>query len=159
MARQTTAETELKIAIEDPSQPEIVSLLRDGEAHSAKLYPPESNHHLPLNALRAPNVRFLVVRDANGRAVGTGALALNGAWAELKRMWVIPEARGLGVSRIILAALEAHAHSEGVHTLRLETGVENHAALALYTKAGFKRRDPFGDYRADPLSVFMQKEL
>ena len=159
MARQTTAETELKIAVEDPSQPEIVSLLRDGEAYSAKLYPAESNHHLPLNALRAPNVRFLVVRDANGRAVGTGALALNGAWAELKRMWVIPEARGLGVSRIILQALEAHAHSEGVHTLRLETGVENHAALGLYTKAGFKRRDPFGDYRADPLSVFMQKEL
>ena len=159
MARQTTAETELKIAVEDPSQPEIVSLLRDGEAYSAKLYPAESNHHLPLNALRAPNVRFLVVRDANGRAVGTGALALNGAWAELKRMWVIPESRGLGISRIILAALEAHAHSEGVHTLRLETGVENHAALGLYTKAGFKRRDPFGDYRADPLSVFMQKEL
>lgn len=159
MARQTTAETELKIAVEDPSQPEIVALLRDGEAHSAKLYPPESNHHLPLSALRAPNVRFLVVRNANGRAIGTGALALNGAWAELKRMWVIPEARGLGVSRIILEALQAHAHNEGVRILRLETGVDNHAALALYTKAGFKRRDPFGDYRADPLSVFMQKEL
>jgi putative acetyltransferase len=159
MARQTTAETELKIAVEDPSQPEIVALLRDGEAHSAKLYPPESNHHLPLSALRAPNVRFLVVRNVNGRAIGTGALALNGAWAELKRMWVIPEARGLGVSRIILEALEAHAHNEGVRILRLETGVDNHAALALYTKAGFKRRDPFGDYRADPLSVFMQKEL
>jgi len=155
MAKETTAETELKIAIEDPAQPEIVALLCDGEAYSAKLYPAESNHHMPLNALRAPNVRFLVVRNASGRAVGTGALALNGAWAELKRMWVIPEARGLGVSKIILEALQARAHSEGVRTLRLETGVDNHAALALYTKAGFKRRDPFGDYRADPLSVFM----
>jgi putative acetyltransferase len=154
-----TAETELKIAIEDPSQPEIIMLLRDGEEYSAKLYPAESNHHMPLSALPASNVRFLVVRDANGRAVGTGALALNGAWAELKRMWVIPEARRLGVSKIILAALEARARSEGVHTLRLETGAENHAALGLYTRAGFKRRDPFGDYRADPLSVFMQKDL
>lgn len=154
-----TAEAELKIAIEDPSQPEIIVLLRDGEEHSAKLYPAESNHHMPLGALRASNVRFLVVRDANGRAIGTGALALNGAWAELKRMWVIPEARRLGVSKIILAALEARARSEGVRTLRLETGVENHAALGLYTRAGFKRRDPFGDYRADPLSVFMQKDL
>ena len=159
MARQTTAETELKIAVEDPSQPEIVSLLRDGEAYSAKLYPAESNHHLPLSALRASNVRFLVVRDANDRAVGTGALALNGVWAELKRMWVIPEARRLGVSKIILATLEARARSEGIRTLRLETGVENHAALGLYTRAGFRRRDPFGDYRADPLSVFMQKDL
>jgi putative acetyltransferase len=154
-----TAETELKIAIEDPSQPEIVMLLRDGEEHSAKLYPAESNHHMPLSALRASNVRFLVARDGNGRAVGTGAIALNGAWAELKRMWVIPEARRLGVSRIILAALEARARSEGVCALRLETGVENHAALGLYTRAGFRRRDPFGDYHADPLSVFMQKDL
>jgi putative acetyltransferase len=153
------AEIELKIAVEDPSQPEIILLLRDGEAHSAKLYPAESNHHLPLSALRASNVRFLVVRDANDRAVGTGALALNGVWAELKRMWVIPEARRLGVSKIILAALEARARSEGIRTLRLETGVKNHAALGLYTRAGFKRRDPFGDYRADPLSVFMQKDL
>jgi putative acetyltransferase len=154
-----TAETELKIAVEDPSEPEIIALLRDGEAHSAKLYPAESNHHMSLSARRASNVRFLVVRDASGRAVGTGALALHGAWAELKRMWVIPEARRLGVSRIILAALEARARSEGVGILRLETGVQNHAALGLYARAGFQRRDPFGDYRADPLSVFMQKEL
>ena len=112
-----------------------------------------------LSALQASNVRFLVVRDANGRAVGTGALALDGDSGELKRMWVIPAARGQGISKIILAVLEACARGEGVRTLRLETGVENHAALGLYTKAGFKRRDPFGDYRADPLSVFMQKEL
>jgi putative acetyltransferase len=161
MSRSTplAAEIELKIPVEDPSQPEIILLLRDGEAHSATLYPAESNHHLPLSALRASNVRFLVVRDANDRAVGTGALALNGVWAELKRMWVIPEARRLGVSKIILATLEARARSEGIRTLRLETGVENHAALGLYTRAGFRRRDPFGDYRADPLSVFMQKDL
>jgi putative acetyltransferase len=89
----------------------------------------------------------------------TGALALDGAWAELKRMWVIPEARRLGISKIILAAPEAHARNEGVRTLRLETGVENHAALGLYAKAGFRHCDPFGDYRADPLSVFMQKDL
>ena len=154
-----TAETGLKIAIEDPSQPDIILLLRDGERYSAQLYPAESNHHMPLSALRASNVRFLVVRDASGRAVGTGALALDGAWAELKRMWVIPEARGLGVSRLILAALEAHARSEGVRTLMLETGVANHAALGLYARAGFKPRDPFGGYRADPLSIFMQKDL
>ncbi|HTB02395.1 MAG TPA: GNAT family N-acetyltransferase [Bradyrhizobium sp.] len=153
------AETGLKIALEDPSQPEIMMLLRDGEQHSASLYPVESNHHMPLSALQASNVRFLVVRDANGRAVGTGALALDGVSAELKRMWVIPAARGQGISRIILAALEAHARDEGVHALRLETGVQNHAALGLYARAGFRLRDPFGDYRADPLSVFMQKDL
>jgi putative acetyltransferase len=154
-----TAETGLKIAIQDPLQPEIVALLRDGEAYSAQLYPAESNHHLPPSALRASNVRFLVARDVSGRAVGTGALALNGTWAELKAMWVVPEARGLGVSRRILAALETCARRERVHTLRLETGVENRAALGLYARAGFMDCDPFGDYRSDPLSVFMQKDL
>jgi putative acetyltransferase len=154
-----TRQTELQIAIEDPSQPEIITLLRDGEEYSAKLYPAESNHHMPLSALRASNVRFFVVRDANGRAVGTGALAIEGAWAELKRMWVIPEARSLGVSKIILTTLEASARSEGVGILRLETGVENYAALGLYTRAGFKRRDPFGAYQPDPLSIFMEKDL
>ncbi len=134
-------------------------LLRDGEDHSAQLYPAKSNHHMPLDALRAPNVRFLVARNGSGRAVGTGALALNGAWAELKRMWVIPQARGLGVSKIILTALEAQARAEGVRTLRLETGAANRAALGLYTRAGFTRCDPFADYRADPLSVFMRKDL
>ena len=154
-----TAAAAVKITLEDPAQPEIIALLRDGEAYSAGLYPAESNHHMPPNTLRASNVCFLVARDANGRAVGTGALALRRDWAELKAMWVIPEARGAGVSRMILAALEARARSEGVRILRLETGVKNHAALGLYARTGFKPRDPFGDYRADPLSVFMQKEL
>lgn len=154
-----TCQKGLHIAIEDPSQPEIITLLRDGEEYSAKLYPAESNHHMSLSALRASNVRFFVTRDANGRAVGTGALAIEGAWAELKRMWVIPEARGLGVSKIILKTLETRARSEGVGTLRLETGVENNAALGLYTRAGFKRREPFGAYQADPLSIFMEKDI
>ena len=74
-------------------------------------------------------------------------------------MWVIPAARGLGASRSILAALETQARGEGVRTLRLETGVENHAALGLYARAGFRRCEPFANYRADPLSVFMQKDV
>jgi len=41
----------------------------------------------------------------------------------------------------------------------LETGVVSHAALGLYERAGFKRREPFDDYKADPLSVFMEKTL
>jgi len=74
-------------------------------------------------------------------------------------MWVVPDVRGKGVSRIILEQLEATARDEGVRCLRLETGIENHAALALYERTGFTRCDPFGDYRPDPLSVFMEKVL
>jgi hypothetical protein len=64
----------LRVSLEDPAQPEIIDLLEDGERYSAGLYPAESNHHLPLEALRAANIRLLVARDDNGRSVATGAL-------------------------------------------------------------------------------------
>ena len=53
----------------------------------------------------------------------------------------------------------AEAGGAGVERLRLETGVSNHAALALYEKTGFQRSEPFADYRPDPLSVFMERKL
>jgi putative acetyltransferase len=149
----------LSIRLEDPAQPDIVQLLRHGEAFSASLYPPGSNHHLALDALRRPEVRFLVARDAEGKALATGALVLNREWAEIKRMWVEEAARGRGIARRVLDALIAKAGSEGVEVLRLETGTASHAALALYESAGFKRRAPFAGYCPDPLSVFMERPL
>jgi putative acetyltransferase len=147
------------IGIEDPAQPDVAALLRHGEAHSAALYPAESNHHLLLDALRAPNVSFHVARDDRGRAVGTGAIVRHGSWAEIKRMWVEPDARGQGLSMAILHVLEAAARAAGVQALRLETGIDSRAALALYARGGFVPCDPFADYRPDPLSVFLQKDL
>jgi len=149
----------ITIRQEDPAQPDVVALLRDGEAHSAALYPAESNHHLALDALRAPGVRFLVARDAAGKALATGAVVLHGDWAEIKRMYVAEEARGLGLSKTVLAAVTEAAAREGARTLRLETGVDSHAALGLYEKAGFRRCGPFGEYGPDQLSVFMEKAL
>jgi len=151
------------IRLEDPAQPDIIALLQNGARHSEALYPAESIHQLPLEALRAPHIRFLVARDRAGRATATGGIALFGSgiecWAELKRMWVVPDARGSGVARILLHELEATAGEEGARCLRLETGIRNHAALVLYERAGFTRCHPFGDYKPDPLSGFMEKEL
>lgn len=149
----------LRVAVEDPDQPEIRRMLAEGEAHSASLYPAESNHHLPLDALRRPGVLFHVARDADGRALGTGALVLHGDWAEVKRMWTDGAARGRGVARAILAALDAAARAHGVAVMRLETGVDSHAALALYRAAGFAETGPFAAYAPDPLSVFMERRL
>jgi putative acetyltransferase len=144
---------------EDPTRTDVVAMLLNGEAHSARLYPAESNHHLPLSALIQPHVRFFVARHTNGRAVGTGAVVLHDDWAEIKRMWVEEDARGLGVARQILNTLMEEARRAGAGVLRLETGVVSHSALALYETAGFRRREPFGDHRPDPLSVFMEKRL
>lgn len=149
----------IAIAVEDPDQPAIRTMLAAGEAHSAALYPAESNHHLSLDALCAPNVLFHVARDPAGVALGTGAVVLHGDWAEIKRMWTDPAARGHGVAARILLALETAATARGAHTLRLETGVHSHAALALYRRAGFFEIGPFEGYAPDPLSVFMEKRL
>jgi putative acetyltransferase len=149
----------LIIKREDPAQPDVVELMGRGEAFSASLYPPESSHHLALDALRRPEVRFLVARDGQGKALATGALVLHDDWAEIKRMWVEEAARGRGIGREILNALMAVAGHAGIETLRLETGVASDAALALYERTGFKRRPPFADYRPDPLSVFMERPV
>jgi putative acetyltransferase len=159
MTLNPTTSAPLIIQREDPAQPDVIVMLRHGEAESARLYPADSNHHLGLEDLRQPEVCFLVARDVNGNALGTGAVVLRGDWAEIKRMWVEESARGQGISHKILEALITAARGASVEVIRLETGVESHAALALYEKAGFERRGPFADYRSDPLSVFMERLL
>jgi putative acetyltransferase len=61
--------------------------------------------------------------------------------------------------RKLLAALEAKARQRDCHTLRLETGIHQHAAIALYTRNGYQTRCAFAPYQPDPLSVFMEKPL
>lgn len=159
MKQDTVQPFHVTVRQEDPAQPDIVGLLQNGEANSARLYPVESNHHLPLAALRASEVCFLVARDPNGRPLATGAIVLHGEWAEIKRMWIEEDARGRGLSKKVLNSLLEKAQNAGARSVLLETGVVSHAALGLYESAGFSRRGPFGDYQVDPLSVFMEKIL
>ena len=67
--------------------------------------------------------------------------------------------RAQGLSRALMVALEAHLRASGVPLARLETGIHQPEALALYARLGYVRRGPFGAYRPDPLSVFMEKPL
>jgi putative acetyltransferase len=154
---------ELRIARESPDQAEILILLGASDRYHAALYPAESNHLVDVSSLMATNVRFLVAREAEGPAIGCGAIVLGKdadiATAELKRMWVNPAIRGAGLGRRLLEALEAAAAAEGVALLRLETGVSQPEALGLYKTAGYRERGPFGSYTADPLSVFMEKAI
>ena len=92
----------------------------------------------------------LVARDDDGTPVGCGALRpLEPGAAELKRMYVVPAARGRGVSRQLLVALEAEAAARGWTTLRLETGTRQPAAVGLYTAAGYRPVEAFGHYLTD----------
>ena len=86
------------------------------------------------------------------RLIGTGV-------AEIKRMYVRPSSRGLGLGRTMLAALEAEAKSLGALQLVLETGERQPEALGLYESAGFRRIEPYGEYVGSPFSVCMAKQL
>lgn len=144
---------------ERPDQPDVVRLIEALDAHATALYPPESNHLLEVASLCGPAVTFLVVR-AGGEAVGCGALLHDArGWGEVKRMFVRPAERGRGIGMRVLAALETAARGRRLPLLRLETGIHNTEALALYRRAGFAEREPFGDYAPDPLSVFMEKRV
>jgi GNAT superfamily N-acetyltransferase len=105
----------------------------------------------------------LVARDADGTAVGCGALrALEPGVAEVKRMYVVPEARGRGVSKQVLAGLEAAAVERGWTTVRLETGPRQPEAIALYEGAGYRPIPAFGAYVDEPdtgCSLYYERDL
>ncbi|MFD2092516.1 GNAT family N-acetyltransferase [Blastococcus deserti] len=93
----------------------------------------------------------VVARDDDGTPLGCGALRpLGDGVAEVKRMYVVPAARGRGISRAVLAALEDTARDRGWTTLRLETGPMQPEAVGLYSSAGYRPIEAFGAYAGDP---------
>ncbi len=153
------ATSAVAIAIEDPDQPSIRDLLAASDAYMAALYPAESNHMLDLSALQAFNVLFFVARYKEN-CLGCGAIALEtDRTAEIKRMWVDPQARGLKLGRRLLEAIEDAALNRNIAVVRLETGISQQEALGLYRSAGYVEIGAFGSYQPDPLSVFMKKQL
>jgi putative acetyltransferase len=129
------------------------------DAYCAALYPAESNHLLDVASLMRDGVLFLVARDVDGSAAGCAALVNRDGYGEVKRMFVDEAHRGLGAGRKLLEHLVMFAKMSGLAVLRLETGIHQPEAIALYERAGFVRCPPFGDYREDPLSLFMEKHL
>ena len=103
----------------------------------------------------------LLARDAGGEALGCGALrALEDGVAEIKRMYVVPAARGRGLSKLVLAGLEAAARDRGWTTLRLETGPRQPEAVALYEGAGYRRIAAFTPHTDDAdHSLFYERVL
>ncbi len=150
---------EIRIEPVDPTLPAIVDLLAELDEYQLALYPPGSLNLTPAEILRQRGA-FMLGATMGGRLVGCGCYVRHAdGWGELKRMYVRAEARGHGVGRRILEALETHARAAGVLSLRLETGVHQPIAIALYERAGYMRRGIYGDYAEDPLGVYMEKWL
>jgi putative acetyltransferase len=132
----------------------------------ASLYEPQDNHILDVQALLAPGIDFLVA-DRGGELLACGASrrmpaeAETGslAYAEIKRMYVAPAARGQGLGRQVLSALEQRARAAGVRLAALETGRDQAEAVRLYERSGYALRGPFAGYPDNGLSLFYEKRL
>ena len=154
------------IAIEmtDPRRTDVRRLVAELDAYMQGLYPAESNHLVDVESLAAPEVRFFTVR-VEGELMGCAAIMLREEsaeepYAEVKRVYVSPRGRGLGLGKRLLSRLEEETRTAGLALMRLETGIYQPEALGLFAAFGFDRCGPFGDYPVDdPHSVFMAKRL
>ncbi|MER5477048.1 GNAT family N-acetyltransferase [Streptomyces sp. NPDC002734] len=116
---------------------------------------------------RPPNGLFLIAYDEQDRPVATGGWRAQDendegnqdGDAELKRMFVIEQCRGLGLARRILALLEEDARAAGRTRMVLETGDQQPEAVALYGSSGYDRCGKFGYYRFHENSICMAKQL
>ena len=107
-----------------------------------------------------PDGVFLLLRDGDARPLGCGGVCrFDETRAELKRMYVVPEARGRGLSRRLLAELELAAAALGYHGIVLETGERQPEAIGLYASAGYEPIPCYGVYATRALSRCLEKRL
>mgnify|MGYP000965390820 FL=1 len=148
----------LEFRIDDPSLPELRPLIEPTDGYLAELHPTGNIEPVSLAALQRPGVSLLTAR-VDGEPVACGACIDEGDYMEVKRMYVLPACRGLGLGKQLLEAIERHIRRLGGRLVRLEAGTAQAEALELYERAGYRRCPPFGEHHANPRSVCMEKAL
>jgi DNA-binding MarR family transcriptional regulator len=139
----------VRIDVVDPEEPAAAYCLGEYYAELGHRFDDGWDCRVSIAAtpeqLRPPAGLFAIA-TLHGTAVGCGALKFHGRRpAELKRMWVAPPARGLGLGRRLLSELERLAQEHGAHVLRLETNRNLTEAITLYRSAGYREVAPFND--------------
>jgi putative acetyltransferase len=156
--REEDGSSSTVIALERADSPDARALIAELESELDPLYPEQSRHGYSVDKLLREAVAFFVTRHG-GAAAGCGGVQLYDEYGEIKRMYVRPGFRGLGLGRLMLDHLANHARLHGLTLLRLETGIYQDAAIGLYEAFGFTRIPPFGAYRVDPVSAFYELRL
>jgi putative acetyltransferase len=147
------------IVPESPDTADARALIAELDAYLIPFYPIEDHYGYSVEQLLEEAVTFFVIRH-DGMPAGCGGIKLVGtAYGEIKRMYVRPPFRGLGLSRHMLDHLTAYALHHGVHVVRLETGIYQPEARRLYERCGFQPIPPFGDYAEGPFHLFYEKHL
>lgn len=147
----------LTVEAEDPSSDDALSLIRDLSQVLGALYGDDGSGNFTPSDVQVPRSALVIARW-DGRAIGCGAVRpLDETTAEIKRMYVTPSARRLGIGRRILEELERLATDFRYQRVWLETGKLQPDAIALYESAGYYRRPCYGIYVNDPRSLCYEK--
>ncbi|HKT05601.1 MAG TPA: MarR family winged helix-turn-helix transcriptional regulator [Rugosimonospora sp.] len=137
----------VRIEVTDPRQPDARQCIRAYTAELARRFDTGFDPGRSISAADeelTPPAGLLLVATLHGDPVGCAGLKLHpGCPAEVKRMWVAPAVRGLGLGRRLLGELERRAGGFGVRVLRLETNRALGEAVALYRSAGYREVAPF----------------
>jgi GNAT superfamily N-acetyltransferase len=145
--------SEIEIRARHLAAPESQALVRAALADLGERYG-GSGDDTPIDPAQfeLPDGTFLVAY-LDGRPVGCGGWRSHGddgETAELKRMYTAPAARGRGVARTVLTAVEESAREQGRKRIILECGDRQPEAIAMYIAAGYERIPNFGYYRDAP---------
>lgn len=137
---------------------EAQELITELDTYLQGFYPDESNHLDSVHVLSQENV-YMMGAFVDGKLVGIGAVKVFDDYGEMKRFYVKPEFRGQGLARMLMGEIENHLINLGIREAKLETGIYQTEAISLYRKLGYVDCPPFGDYRADPYSLYMVKRI
>lgn len=148
-AARLLSAADVQITPVDPEHDDALFCLdkyaRELNQRSTRTFDPTTGATVTPDEARPPAGRFFVAY-LHGKPLGCGAVKHPaGAPAQIKRMWIAPEARGLGLGRRLLTTLEECARDAGAVIARIETNSDLSEALALYTTTGWKQVDAFND--------------
>ena len=151
--------SKIQFTQERPDSPEAQTLIRELDRHLTARYPIEARHGLSVARLVEDEEAFFILRYA-GLPVGCGGVMCFGKeYVELKRMYVRPSYRGMGLGRALVKHLKTYAQTQGIHIVRLETGIHQESAIQLYKRMGYRKIPPFGVYQAGPLNLIYEKSI
>jgi GNAT superfamily N-acetyltransferase len=132
----------------------LVALTTAQQAELAALYGEDQPLVTPH-----PDTAFTLLLVDNTPVGCIGLQPVTTEIGEIKRLYVEPLSRGWGLSRLLLTAVENQAVARGLTTLRLETGTEQHAAIALYTRHGYLPTPAYPPFEHEPASLCFAKHL
>jgi putative acetyltransferase len=139
-----------------PTNPQVVALIEKLNHYQVGLYGIEACNLETPQSLEKNNA-FMLGAYFDEYLAGIGAIKLLDGYAEIKRMYVEEDYRGLSVAENILSTLEAYTKQNGVYKLFLETGNLQHAAIRFYKKSGYLEVESFGKYKPNNVSVYFEK--